>query len=353
MAAIIDAIGLVSGVLGIIQFGLDNFSPDDSEGSTVRITVGLDFNGGLSNSGGDLPDIRLFNEVGGFLGINADPGKVDSGKFSDITVEHKDDAGDQATYTLFSANNDAICIAAASITWPNGDKYAWLGDWGRQCGGTWYYSNVYVGATQYKPDCLWIDANNDQPQTGFQVHWPEFANKGDSMIPSTPEDQAARIDYLCNAGPPFKLRNQPDTDPHDITYWLPLTRRSSRPDERDVTATSYGPSKHAVSAKYRRNNLRTNGTTVHDMIGMSLVMGDSDIHTATDLCGSETSYGPDFVNVKTGMFCRMSDKTLWPICNGADGTDNCFNVDSQQLIVNGLAARGEPYKNVIDWTSSQ
>ncbi|TGJ88660.1 hypothetical protein E0Z10_g2 [Xylaria hypoxylon] len=336
MAAIVEAIGLISGVLGIVQFGLDNFSSDDSEGSTVRITVGLDFDGGLSSSGGDLPDIRLFNEVGGFLGINVDPGTVDSGKFSDITVEHNDDAGSQAAYTLFSANDNAICIAAASITWPNGDKYAW----------------VATGVAN-APDCLWIDANNDQPQTGFQVHWPEFVNKGDSTIPDTPEDQAARIDYLCNAGPPFKLRSQPDTDPKDITYWTPITRRSSGSDERDVAATSYGPPKHAVSAKYRRNNPQTNGTTIHDMIGMSLVIGDSDIHKATDLCGSETSYGPDFVNVKTGMFCRMSDKTLWPTCNGADVTDNCFNFDSQQLITNGLAARSESYKKVIDWTSSQ
>ncbi|KAF2971962.1 hypothetical protein GQX73_g1511 [Xylaria multiplex] len=353
MAAIVEAIGLISGALGIVQFGLDNFSGSESDGSTVRVTVGLDFDGGLQNSGGDLPDIRLFNEVGGFLGITADPGKVSTGDYKDITVEHKDNAGSQATYTLFSANNDAICIAAASITWPNGDKYAWVGDWGRQCGGSWYYSHTYVGSTQYQPPCLWIDANNDQPQTGFQVHWPEFVNKGDSMIPSTPEDQAARIDYLCNAGPPFKLRTQPDTDPRDITYWTPQASRSSGLEERDAIATSYSPSKHAVSAKYRRSYPQTNGTTVHDMIKTSLVIGNSDSHTATDLCGSETSYGPDFVNVKTGKFCRMSDKTLWPICNGTDVTDNCFNVDSQQLIINGLAARSEPYKKVIDWTSSQ
>ncbi|KAJ3565392.1 hypothetical protein NPX13_g7521 [Xylaria arbuscula] len=360
MAAFIEAIGLISGLLGIVQFGLDNFSSDDSEGSTIRISVGLDFDGGLSNSGGDLPDVRLFNEVGGFLGIKADPGSVDKGKFSDITVKHKDDAGSQATYTLFSANDDAICVAAATISWPNGDKYAWVGDWGRQCGGTWYYSNTYVGATNYKPDCLWIDANGDQPQTGFQVHWPEFANKGDSAIPDTPEDQTARIEYICNSGPPFKLRVQPDTDPRDITYWTPHTPRSDGLVERDVTGVSYGPSKHAASAKFRRYHYprSANGTTtVHDMVRESLVMSDSKIHTATDLCGSETSYGPDFINLSTGMFCSMSDKTLWPICSNGDGADttqkDCFDVASQQLIVGGLKARDEPYKKVIDWTSSQ
>ncbi|KAI1123467.1 hypothetical protein F5Y10DRAFT_286020 [Nemania abortiva] len=347
-----NVIGLVAGILCIVQFGFDNLSPPKPEGSTVRITVGLDVNGGLSNSGGDLPDIRLFNEAGGFLGISADPGKVESGKFSDITVRHKGDAGDQATYTLFSANNDAICVAAASITWPNGDSYGWVGDWGRRCGGTWYYSNVYIGSTQYTPDCLWIDANNDQPQTGFQVHWPEFANKNSSKIPDTPEDQAAKIDSLCSAGPPFKMYVQPDTDPNGITYWVPRTRRSSGLDQRGVATTSYGLPKHSIHSKYRRN-IRTNGTTVPNVIGTSLVISDSDTHSATDLCESETSYGPDFFNVKTGMFCRMSDKTLWPMCNSTSVAGNCFNVDSQELVINGLAARGEPYKKIIDWTSSQ
>ena len=68
-AAIINIIGAISGALGIIQFGQDNFgSGEDKGGSVVRIQVGLDSDRGLNNAGGDLPDIRLFNEVGEFLG---------------------------------------------------------------------------------------------------------------------------------------------------------------------------------------------------------------------------------------------------------------------------------------------
>ena len=353
--ALVEAIGLISGVLGIIQFGIDNFSPPDAEGSTVRVTVGLDFEGGLSNSGGDVPDIRLWNEVGGFLGSRVKSGKVDTGKFADVFVAHEDGQGSQAAYTLFTAKNDAACIAAATITWPNGDNYAWTGDWGRQCGGTWYYSNTYVGAGNMKPDCLWIDANGDQPQTGFQVHWPEFANAGDSTVPDSDEDKQARVDHICGGGPTFKIWKQPDTNPTTVTYWLPQNPRSLGLDERDATAISYGLPKHVTSAKYRRSHYypRTaNGTTVHDMIAMSLVVGDSDEHTPAGLCNSDTSYGPDFINVKVGMFCRMSDKSLWPMCDGATVSDNCFNAESQQLIINGLAARSEPYKKVLDWTSN-
>ena len=157
-AGIFEAIGVISGVLGIIQFGADNFPVPDKVGSTVRVAVGLDFSGGLREAGGDLPDVRLWNEAGEFLGKTTDPGKVGTGGYRDITVDHKHDSTQQATYTLFSANNDAICIAYTSITWPSGDEYAWIGDWGRKCGATWYYSNHYISAADMKPDCMWIDA---------------------------------------------------------------------------------------------------------------------------------------------------------------------------------------------------
>ncbi|KAL7620434.1 hypothetical protein AAE478_009429 [Parahypoxylon ruwenzoriense] len=359
-AGIIEAIGVISGALGIVQFGINNFAEQKSVGSSVRITVGLDTNGGLNNAGGDLPDVRLFNEAGGFLGINADPGKVKNGGFGDITIDHKDDSTQQATYALFSANNDAICIAYASITWPNGDKYSWLGDWGHQCGGSWYYSNVFVSGSSTKPDCLWIDANNDQPQTGFQVHWPEFVNKNGDSIPTDPSEQADKIDYLCNRGPPFKMHNFPDKDPSSITYWTINNRRRSSEDteEKRSTAVSYGPSKHPVSARFQHGHpshlARSNGTaTARNPHANRLVIDNSVEHAAKRLCESETSVGPDFLNVADGTFCRMTDKTLWPVCDGAAGAaDNCFNRDLMQLVGGGLATRDSPYKNVLDWTSS-
>ncbi|KAI1160787.1 hypothetical protein F5B18DRAFT_486877 [Nemania serpens] len=354
MAAILEAIGLISGVLGIIQFGMDNLPQEESVGSTIRVTVGLDVPGNLNNAGGDLPDIRLFNEAGQFLGIKADPGEVKSGEFGDITIEHNHNSGQQAAYTLFSANNNAICIAYASITWPSGDQYAWVGDWGHQCGGSWYYSNVYISASGAKPDCLWIDGNNDQPQTGFQVHWPEFVNKGDSSIPESQEDKAARADYLCNAGPPFKMYSYPDQDPNTITYWTPENRRSVSDTRPLATGTSYGLSKHPVSARFQpgQNYPRTNQTTTPALMSMSLVIGDSEQHSSEGLCDSATSFGPDFMNIQSGTFCRMSDKTIWPVCDAAGTTDKCFNTDLNQLIINGVAARDEPYSKIINWTSS-
>ncbi|RYO97129.1 hypothetical protein DL765_011298 [Monosporascus sp. GIB2] len=342
-AGVFEAIGVISGVLGIIQFGIDNFAEPERVGSTVRIAVGLDYDGGLSNAGGDLPDVRLFNEAGDFLGMVADPGTVDSGGFVDITVNHNGDSTQQATYALLSANDNAICIAYAAITWPGGEEYSWIGDWGRQCGGTWYYSNYFISGTDRKPDCIWIDANNDQPQTGFQIHWPEFS-KEDSGFPEDPAEQAARLDYLCNAGPPFKMYNYPETDPRAITYWILGNKRSE-----GATATSYGPSKYPVSARFQGNR-RSNGTYYEGLSFRNLVIDDNVEHTGRDLCESPTSLGPDFINLADGTFCRMSDKTLWPVCN-EQILDNCFNTDVRQLIVGGVSTRDTPYENVIDWTS--
>lgn len=136
LAGVISVIGVVSGILGIAQFGINNFGAPDSGGSVVRFQVGLDSDGGLSNAGGDTPDIRLFNEVGVFLGASYDPGFIEDGTTGhDVRVQQKSEQ--QATYALFSANDNAVCLAYVSIVWPDKQKYGWLGSWGRQCGAPW------------------------------------------------------------------------------------------------------------------------------------------------------------------------------------------------------------------------
>ncbi|ORY56996.1 uncharacterized protein BCR38DRAFT_450541 [Pseudomassariella vexata] len=342
-AAVIEAIGLISGALGIIQFGIDNFAEPDSVGSVVKVAVGLDVNGGLNNAGGDLPDVRLFNEAGGFLGITADPGSIGSGEAKEITVSHNGDNGQQATYALLSANDNAICIAYASITWPDGNNYAWIGDWGRQCGGSWYYSNYYISGSDVTPDCFWIDSNGDQPQTGFQIHWPEFVSaSGD--LPTQPSDKDALLDRLCNAGPPFKMYTE--KDPRGITFWT-KTKRSE-----EATAEAYAPWKSAPSAKFADNRSGHSATVPRQqsLHANQLVIDNNPNHAADALCGSDTSLGPDFVDLTTSSFCRMEDKTMFPLCSD-EITDNCFNTDVQKLIVNGVATRDSDYGRVLDWTS--
>ncbi|KAH7140221.1 hypothetical protein B0J13DRAFT_637641 [Dactylonectria estremocensis] len=318
MAAVgaIEVIGVISGILGIISFAQDNFGEVDSTTSSVKITVGLDVTDGLSDAGGSLPDVRLFNEAGDFIGISNSGDSITDGSTGEVKITHEDASnGQQATYALFSANNDAICIAYLTMTWANGDQYGWVGDWGSECGASWYYSNVYVKGTNYKPNCMWIDADGDQPQTGFQVHFPEFVrDDGEAADPD-----GTQRDFLCNSGPPFKYTSDPD--PSGITFW-------TLGSKRDQSSSNPG------------NNKFVN----------HLILDNDAEHTTATLCESSTSVGPDFVNAAEGQFCRMSDKTLWPVCS-EEIQDDCFNTDSQQLIQGGLATRDSPYTVVVDWTN--
>jgi hypothetical protein len=58
------------------------------------------------------------------------------------------------------------------------------------------------------------------------------------------------------------------------------------------------------------------------------------------------------MDLQTGIFCRISDKTTWPVCHDPKTNENCFNRVLNQLVINGIAARDEPYKHIIDWTSA-
>jgi hypothetical protein len=345
-------LNILAGVLGFIPFAAENFGGSDSVASVIRVTVGLDVEGGLQNAGGDLPDVRLFNEAGEFIGISTEPGDIGDGSTAEIKVSHNSDNGQQAAYALFTANDNAICVASISITWPNGDQYGWLGDWGQACEGSWYFSNVFVKGSDYKPKCLWIDANGDQPQTGFQIHFPEFVIKDPAQ---TSPDQ--NRDYYCNAGPPFRLYTDPE--PRSITYWVLKNKKSKRNTHTHSTGTTTAPPLR-TRIHHRRQSFNNPtptpvpgpapGSTQSRFSNYLVTSNTTAGHSATLLCGSKTSVGPDFANTAERLFCRMSDKTLWPFCDGVIVTDNCFDAEGlQQLIVGGKAARGKRYVKVVSW----
>ena len=53
-------------------------------------------------------------------------------------------------------------------------------------------------------------------------------------------------------------------------------------------------------------------------------------HTATVVCQSETSWGPDFVSVVEGLYCDMCEKMLWNLCAGPEAT-YCFDLVAREL----------------------
>lgn len=360
MSALIAAVGFVSGFLGIIQFGLDNFQPSEGEGSVIKVAVALD-TAGLTNAGGDLPDVPLFNQGGEFLGISADPGKVEDGSVGTIKVSTN---GQQATYALFSANDDAICIAYVTITWPDEQKYAWQGDWGFHCQQNWYFSNIIIPGSGQPALCMWIDGNGDFKQTGFQVHFPEFAPDPSGNIPNTKE-------YYCGGNPAFKVYTEPD--PRSISYYVPQPPPGvvlSRSIQTAVSPPILAPRKPRDPCRRRggsgikkkatgRCGLNSpparNGTARPPPLfrpgnrhAGHLIVDNSTEHATRTLCSSATSWGPDYANIADGLYCRMSDKSMFPIC-GATAVDSCFDLDTKTLIIGGKAARNETYTRVTKW----
>jgi len=57
MAGFVQAIGVVSGLLKIVQFGMDNFETQPDPGSTIKFAIGLDSQSGLNGASGNLPDV--------------------------------------------------------------------------------------------------------------------------------------------------------------------------------------------------------------------------------------------------------------------------------------------------------
>lgn len=66
------------------------------------------------------------------------------------------------------------------------NSYGFDGSFGEICGTTWYLSQGVIPGTNYMPKCMWIDANGDQPTTGFQYVFraPLLLSFDVSFVPS-------------------------------------------------------------------------------------------------------------------------------------------------------------------------
>ncbi|KAL4861207.1 hypothetical protein BDV12DRAFT_71497 [Aspergillus spectabilis] len=255
--------------------------------------------------------------------MTADPGYVGDGTVGTIEIDHDQ----QGVYSLFSANNDSICIAWVTTSWSDaagGNKFAVSGDYGQVCGGTWFESNMWTDTDQsYKPKCFWIDGNGDQPNTGFQVRWPRYAAAEFDEGNTDPATMCNDID--------FGLRTE--RDPSTINFWTAAKNRRDQ-NERRMRA---------------RSNVRALWTADQ------LVISDSEHHSAKGLCDSETSMGPDFARTGERVFCDMGAKVKYPFCDGSsNSTTACFDEESQALTGTGdLQGRAavNPYSKVRDWRS--
>ncbi|KAG5999602.1 hypothetical protein E4U21_006587 [Claviceps maximensis] len=317
---VLDAIGLFMTGLGLFSFAQHNFIDYKPPGAGFRFAVGLDGAGPwdepLTNAGGDLPDIRVFNELGDLLGTKInDKTYCSSGSTTcDSIVPWVDQ---QPTYTLFTANNDAICLAYVTATFRDGAQYAWTGNFGHYCGQPWYYSDIYVQSSTGadKVDCTWMDGNGDQPVTGIQVHWPDYAGNF--------KGNGGKKDYYCNN--PSVLTFHRDHDPWRVHVQSSKRNMFSPNPSLDTKRFATTPK----DAKPKKAGLRER--MAHDT---RLIKSNAKSHLATRLCESENSVGPSFVSYQERKFCHMAPKKIYGFCEDVK-TGECWDDVKHEIVHKG------------------
>ncbi|THX11106.1 hypothetical protein D6D13_04954 [Aureobasidium pullulans] len=146
----------------------------------------------------------------------------------------------------------------------------------------------------------------DRLVTAFHVKWPEFNENG----------------KYCDS--PNALNFQYSNDPGTIYY---------KRDAADLTR-SYPPPKAPTSRR--------------SIVDNRLVKTSRPSQSARTLCESETSSGPNFVNLAEGLYCDMQKKELMPTCTGILG-ETCFDVVRLARKVDGIIGDLLNFVDIIDW----
>ncbi|EHK18047.1 uncharacterized protein TRIVIDRAFT_67261 [Trichoderma virens Gv29-8] len=283
-----DAIGLVSGILGIVDFFQSNFKPGEVKGNLIRIKAGLAQGDDEVDIEGNIAAVYAWDQSHNYMGKSNGGQYIKEGDFGDFVMDQFVD-GKRIGYAAVTADKDAVCIAWITITMNDGTpKGAWTGDIGSDCGQAWYPSNEIAGTLKdsnesYFPRCTWLDGDRS----------------GDATVAAMKFSVAA---YGNEVQKTVEYKNQ-----CHFTLWRPVTGAiAGKPGKR-----SDMPRKAWMENR--------------------LVVSEIPQHKASDLCNSTTSWGPDFVG-SDGMFCDMHTKTLSPVCSFHD-TDGCIEVDVDEKTI--------------------
>ncbi|EAW15008.1 uncharacterized protein ACLA_004220 [Aspergillus clavatus NRRL 1] len=380
-----NAIADLIGGLSLISM-LSNVFPDSHESATsVRVAAGLSMPGehDTPSTGGNMPGIALFDEDGGRIGFKSGTrsGSIGDGDYKDILVDPINTSNNRPpTYISISGGGqNPLCIAYIYVTPPSKEFWGFFGDIPKRCGAPWYHSNLPVQATDgtaFKPSCFWIASpdpvtgktTNNYPQ-GAGIHLIDFA-PSDGLVQQFEEHH----DTMCDSAPRFKMYpsltemncipifNPPlESNPDGTDKNLAALKTAgqvmcepgpgTKPSAKQIIQLqqwtsgryrqpSYGVKKR--STKTRENTL--NCSPDHN----SIIMSEHAAHTASELCGSLSAAGPDFVSIVEGLFCDMCAKELWPLCSEATLT-GCFDLDSKAMRANNgtLTGRGLHARDVL------
>ncbi|CAJ2504206.1 Uu.00g116000.m01.CDS01 [Anthostomella pinea] len=282
-----STVGIYASTLGIVNFFSGQFAQVDADhhyiwhlgGHTYKIQLGLDVYNGLDGGAGTFPSIRAWNEncvyVGGFA--TNDSQFIENGAHETVHIipEDKHILEHQSPYTL---------------------HYAWVGDWAQPAGVPWFYSNVYINSRDYVDACMWLQQyggdENKTSVTGFQIHWPSF--------------------YFTDKDLPGDKEGKDALKAKDYGRQIDLLR-SEHHLHGDDEGSGNGTESAGISWPHGFPEIARNETravrkkrTDEEKSGGRLVVSERAQHLATTLCESETSLGPNFLNVAEGKFCHMT-----------------------------------------------
>ena len=273
---------------------------------------------------------------------------------------------------------------------------AFYGDIPKQCGAPWYHSNLEVQLQQgaYYPACFWL--TSPDPTTGkkphpfpqgYGIHLTDFTQSSDRATQYT-----ASPDTACKSDPRYKaydaitemnclpIFNPPLTygsnsidpdfnalktpgsfmcDPHADGKTMPSLQQLRQLQQWTggrLNMPTYGV-KRSEALKERQVKTRQSDQN-QACADNHVVISSLDQHTATELCQSATSVGPDFVSTRESLYCDMCKHELWPVCSTTI-TAACFDLSSTTVRPGtGVQGRDESsgrevpsrsYKKVSNW----
>lgn len=136
-----EVIGVRDGDITVYKLRANMFN-SDAPATNVRIAAALTI--GLDSTSGPV-GLTLKDYEGQTVGYNRST-YIDDEDYEDTSV---DTDRIEAPTLYVSATENAICIPYITVTWADGTNYGWVGDWGRACNASWYYSGIDV-ASGYK-----------------------------------------------------------------------------------------------------------------------------------------------------------------------------------------------------------
>jgi len=325
----LDVLGAVSGVLGIVGFGLTNIPKlmDEASGPTLRVRAGLPQDA-AQTMGGGLDGVYSFDYWNHFIGSAYDE-DIPQGGFNDITIDSPDSPTTSATYVQVTNGNDATCIAYLALTNADGTSRTWMGDIGWFCGANWYESATEAGqykdGSPYYPKCTWLDgdATNGINAVSMKINFETYDVTGDTI------DGNSTTDYC--SGTIFSQSS-------DIMY-NDLPAKS----KRGLHSNSLRSAPMTPQARKRSQAMRE-----------KLVVSSISAHSAKKMCASSTSYGPDFVSEAEGVYCDMDTHTSYPLCSSTI-TTGCFDLANDELIatkkyaIRGRVTAAKKHKTIDHW----